>query len=61
VKIFPSDENEMTHIVPRNDLVEHYLSPKCWCNPEVDHDDGIVIHNALDGRDKLESGEEKLN
>ena len=37
-----------THVYPVNDLREHSITD-CWCSP-ID-DDGIVVHNSLDGRE----------
>lgn len=48
------------HIIPAFDLREHDLSDKCWCRPtEDDIDDDVMIHHALDQREKYESGELK--
>jgi len=48
------------HIYPVNDLREHETeSCSCWCNPEYDEEDDLFIHNALDQREKYESGELK--
>jgi hypothetical protein len=44
------------HVYPVDDLREHAVTD-CWCGP-VD-DDGIVIHNSLDGREMYERGERK--
>jgi hypothetical protein len=42
-----------TQVYPVNDLREH--SPKdCWCNP-ID-DEGLTVHNSLDGRELYEEG-----
>lgn len=50
------------HVVPINDLREHIeQGTDCWCKPEVD-DSGeelLVVHNALDQREKYETGELK--
>ena len=43
------------HVVPINDLRDHVTSVDCWCSPII-NDDGIVIHNSLDGREKYENG-----
>jgi hypothetical protein len=45
------------HVLPLSDLREHEVSLECWCDP-VD-DDGIVVHNALDGREAYERGERR--
>lgn len=47
------------HVLPIGDLCEHEESQNCWCNPIHDDDYPIIIHNALDGREKFETGERK--
>lgn len=45
------------HVYPEGDFREHdtdHPEGECWCRPE--HDDGMVIHNAMDGREKFEEG-----
>jgi hypothetical protein len=44
------------HVCPVNDLREHLLTD-CWCGPT--DDDGLVVHNSLDGREFYERGERK--
>ncbi len=44
------------HVVPVDDLREHSVT-RCWCRP-VD-DDGVVVHNSLDGRELYERGDRK--
>jgi hypothetical protein len=46
------------HVVPVNDLREHSLAG-CWCCPA--DDDGVVVHNSLDGREQFERGERKMS
>ena len=46
------------HIYPMNDLREHILEGRsCWCKPTLDEEDLLVIHNSLDGREQVETGE----
>jgi hypothetical protein len=45
-----------THVYPIDDLREHSLMD-CWCGPF--DDDGITVHNSLDGREMYECGERK--
>lgn len=47
------------HILPLNDLRQHEESSDCWCEPKIDGD--IIVHNALDEREKYETGERKPN
>ena len=50
------------HIYPLNDLREHILKGRSyWCNPVFDEEDLLVIHNALDGREQIETGERKVH
>lgn len=43
------------HIIPTNDLREHSTDSTCWCRPE-EHEDGLIVHNAMDGREQYETG-----
>tara|TARA_R110002096_G_scaffold308373_2_gene502990 strand:+ start:424 stop:585 length:162 start_codon:yes stop_codon:yes gene_type:complete len=47
--------DKLTHVLPINDLREHKEASDCWCHPEVD--EGVVVHNSIDGREKVETGE----
>lgn len=43
------------HIIPINDLIEHNTESKeCMCNPEIDFENEIVIHSAMDRRECFE-------
>jgi hypothetical protein len=44
------------HVYPADDLRNHSLT-NCWCRPT--DDDGIMVHNSLDGRELYEGGERK--
>lgn len=47
---------------PVNDLKPHHLLGSglpCWCKP-VD-EDGVLVHNSLDGREAFEDGERKFS
>lgn len=53
--------SDTVHVYPADDLKEHTTEGKnCWCNPIVD-DEGVVVHNSMDGREKYETGERKLS
>lgn len=42
------------HIVPLNDLIEHNTDSKeCACNPEIDFEYELVIHESMDRREVL--------
>lgn len=46
------------HIIPLNDFIEHISSKDCWCNPKaLEYDDKVIVHNAMDQRDKYETGQ----
>ena len=49
---------DRNHVYPANDLREHLLI-NCWCGPA--DDDGIVVHNSLDGRELYERGNRKVS
>ncbi len=43
------------HVYPNNDLKEHKLEGlDCHCEPEIDWENQIVIHNAYDNREAQE-------
>lgn len=48
------------HIVPVNDMRDHETDGlDCWCNPDYDEWEGLITHNALDGREAYETGQRK--
>jgi hypothetical protein len=51
-------ERGVTHIVPENDSAPHKLNADghCWCRPALDREDthDYFLHNAADGREKME-------
>ena len=43
------------HVFPINDLIEHNTEGfECSCNPVIDFENEIVIHNSLDRRECFE-------
>lgn len=51
---------DLIHVVPRNDLREHTPRIDCWCHPTPDDvEPQVILHHALDQREKYESGELK--
>lgn len=49
------------HVVPLGDLREHEPSVRCWCRPAEEFDEPDVwVHRALDGRERYERGELRL-
>lgn len=57
---FSADHEQDLHVIPLNDLRDHDCSRHCWCKP-AEHDEtlGLFIHNALDQRERYETGELK--
>lgn len=55
--------NELLHVVPVDDLRDHSTDVRkpCWCNPEHDEENNLVVHNSMDGREKFETGERKMS
>jgi len=49
------------HLVPTNDLMEHELLEKCWCNPEVEENGKMISHHSLDCRELYESKPLRMN
>lgn len=45
------------HVLPINDLCEHEETETCWCKPR--YDEGVIVHNSMDGREHFETGERK--
>ena len=46
-------KNSPMHILPIDDLEEHYKAFNCHCKPKLKEENEtiIVIHNAFDGRE----------
>lgn len=51
------------HVTPVNDIQEHAESVMCECCPKVEMEGEhlIVVHNAFDGRELIETMNENLN
>lgn len=46
----------MLHIYPINDLIDHNTdSCECACNPTIDVENGLIIHDSLDRREVFEN------
>lgn len=57
-RVIPPDG--VWHIVPVDDLMDHETDGlDCWCNPDYDEWEGLITHNALDGREAYETGQRK--
>jgi hypothetical protein len=42
------------HILPLGDLRTHDRSPNCWCEPSIEEEGKLIIHNSADGREFFE-------
>jgi hypothetical protein len=52
-----NEPGERTHVIPLNDLQDHILSKRCWCQPYEDEDcEGAWVHSSADGRELYEAG-----
>lgn len=50
----------VVHVYPIDDLREHDCSGgNCWCGPDLDEEDNILIHHSADGREAYEEGTRK--
>lgn len=68
---FPPDDGfdveveyeSVMHIVPVDDVKEHLLARdgRCWCNPRVEWNGLVYVHNSADGREDYEEGRRKPN
>ncbi len=46
------------HVYPENDTYEHELDDViCPCNPRVERNGDLVVHNAWDNREMIEQAE----
>jgi hypothetical protein len=55
--------SDILHVHPLDDLRDHVTSGwpanRCWCNPNVEEQDGggtLVVHNSMDRREEYEQG-----
>ena len=50
------------HVFPINDLRDHSIEngADCWCKPYED-EEGVIIHNSMDGREDYETGKRLLS
>lgn len=52
---FVSPGSGQRNICPTYDIGPHCLDEVCHCGAEMD-EDGLLVHNALDGREDYEQG-----
>jgi hypothetical protein len=43
------------HVLPINDLKDHYDHARCWCHPEVKDEGALIVHYSIDGREFYEA------
>lgn len=46
-------------VIPQSDLRPHDDGFGCWCEPF--DEDGVCVHNSMDGRERFERGERKAS
>ena len=58
----PGDSRACVHVIPLNDFRPHEASAGCWCGPQPSDptEPQVYVHRALDGREKLFTGEARL-
>jgi hypothetical protein len=46
------------HVIPLNDIREHWALPECWCKPTLDDEYAgtVYVHHSADGREDFEEG-----
>lgn len=55
-----ASDGKPVHVYPLDDLKAHTLSGRrCWCKPQVIQ--GVIVHNAADGREEIETGERRVS
>lgn len=53
---------EDIHVVPMHDIREHEAVSSCWCHPQRDDEEPLVlIHNSGDGREDFETGKRRVS
>jgi len=54
--------NNWLHVTPVNDLKLHkHDGFDCECEPQIDWDNNLIIHNSFDGRESVEWAKQILN
>lgn len=52
--LYSNEEDPWTHIIPVNDDRSHTEDIYCPCQPRIDWDSWIIIHNSFDFRELVE-------
>ena len=53
--VLRDEDGAVVHVLPVEDLRDHYAGADCWCRPT--EDEGIAVHSSLDQRELVERGE----
>lgn len=48
------NDADQPHVYPLDDWRPHFIDEPCWCSPF--DDEGITVHNSMDGRERYERG-----
>lgn len=49
----------MIAVYPVNDDFNHDLfNESCWCNPRIEENGQLIVHNSFDGREDFEEVED---
>jgi hypothetical protein len=54
-----TSEGDPIEVAPNDDLMPHISGAGCWCKPFWDEE--ILVHNAMDERERYERGERKVS
>lgn len=49
------ETSTLPHVLPDGDWRDHDVDAPCWCAPY--QDDGVIVHNSMDQRERYERGE----
>jgi len=57
----PTEDDPWKYVVPNDDFKGHAIeSRECECEPKIDWENQIIIHNAFDHRECVEQAEAML-
>lgn len=46
--------DDIFHVIPVNDIWSHLESDDCECEPRIEEDGHVIVHNSYDGRELIE-------
>lgn len=55
------NNKQIINVLPINDIRPHIESQYCLCKPIIEEEGLLIIHNAYDGRDRVEQFEAQIN